>query len=300
MSTHKTTTREKAKAVSLAAKAGAALAAAAAIAVAGLGLPGAAPAAPQGPLALPDTPGYTPPQIDTGAQISQVNLSGTSRRFGALSNAPRIPEAAPTPDFETEAPPPTPPAPTGPEIKYLGPISVGSLKLAMVTVDNVQKVVGRNERIADGKLVDITDQHIGVERENRVFIIERLNKSDDVLGVAAAPQNKIGEEVPGLPLRVGARPFSGKSKDDMMARQSPPKIDALSGPDRAAFNRLYAMRRNAAPNEDDVMRQHWAMEQLQIENEVRFGVNPGKGNGPAPQTPIVGGGGNPNLPRKGT
>lgn len=123
---------------------------------------------------------------------------GASARLAMIKNRPVAVES--TPEESTPIEPEAPTTSTEP-IKYLGPVKMGSLTMALVSVEDKQRPVIKGKTFAssaDGatrtfRLVSVDDEAIVVEEEGKERTIAKATTDGDVISY------------------IGARPAKGKS-----------------------------------------------------------------------------------------
>lgn len=139
-----------------------------------MGLPGlrGAEAVPE-----PTLPQFELPAASqsTGLTLRPVDLGGVSQRLTLVSNSPKT-QAPPDKPVEA-APPPPPPA----ETRFLGVMSMGSAKRALLVEGGRQKFVRVGDALADGsRVVEIHETSVVVESEAGVRrTIELAARSGD-------------------------------------------------------------------------------------------------------------------------
>jgi hypothetical protein len=171
------------------------------------GLPGAA--APTHP---PETIEIKEVSLSRGAadplaSLAPVDFGGVSGRLGLLSNAPKV-EAAPVKIDETPSAAPPPPPPPPPAVRYLGMVSLGGVRLALIHDGTKQRFVGVGAVLSDGRRVKvIEDGRLVVEGPDGEAEILLAPRSGDLLTHAASPAGGLG--------KGGAQPLGARAPGDV-------------------------------------------------------------------------------------
>lgn len=113
-----------------------------------------------------------------------VDLAGVAERLAMVSNHPKVPEPVSAPNAEAGRDGATP-APGVPEVKdpvrYLGPVQMGGLRLALVTEGNRQRFARLGAELTEGTLKLIEDQRITLDAKGTDKVIELAPKTSDVV-----------------------------------------------------------------------------------------------------------------------
>ena len=138
------------------------------------------------PYAPPVAPeGVSKPAAESNPDASEMNGSAIAARFDAIKNRPVPVEVAVIP--HDEIPPPPPPA-TG-DIKYIGPVRLGPVMLAILNVEGKQQSVGKGKTITytlesqahAAKVVEITDTQVTLDEEGTQRVIVRADSGGEVV-----------------------------------------------------------------------------------------------------------------------
>jgi hypothetical protein len=136
-------TKDTARTLARVGQASAVLLGAAAVGVAALGTP--ATVAPPAPAAAGGSAAPLPAPTPLVLPPADADTLGIAERFAQLGNAPQIEVAQEPPAEEPgiDEPPPevAPPSRIADRVRYLGPVAIGQTMLAMVRVDEAQRVV---------------------------------------------------------------------------------------------------------------------------------------------------------------
>jgi hypothetical protein len=126
-----------------------------------------------------------PPAADQGVPKGP-DAAVLAARFDAIGNRP-VPVPPETPDVDPmpDAPPPTPEG----DIKYVGPVKVGSLALAVMSVDGTQRAMGKGrsftykagESTQSAKIVKISDAEVTIDAGGTERVIARSDHGGDVV-----------------------------------------------------------------------------------------------------------------------
>lgn len=147
------------------------------------GIPGSTPEKPTETLTTPQLPPIPRPQAM--ARGPAPDLVAVADRFATIANAPKPREVATTdvsqPGGVAAVPPPPPPPPV--DIKYLGHVGLGGTLFAMVNENQRQQVVGVNDELAAGRVVDITPSELTLDRDGTRRVIELAAKSGSAISM---------------------------------------------------------------------------------------------------------------------
>lgn len=138
-------------------------------------------------------------------------------RFSTIANAPKPPAPPPVADTsmpgDATNPTPVAPPPTPDNIKYLGHVGLGSTLFAMISENQRQAMVGVNDELSAGRVVEITPTELTLDQDGRRKVIELAAKSGSAISmVMPGAANSRGQ-------RGGQRPSI--SPQDIMARSRP-------------------------------------------------------------------------------
>jgi hypothetical protein len=136
---------------------------AAAVTVAGLGVSRQTSDAPVELVAdeLPSLP------KDTSVAMAPLDYAGSATRLGTASNAPRPTPPPPPPTTDKVEPVAPPPAPVEAQLKYLGPVSLGEARLALMNVGGKQRFIGLNEMLEHERVAEIASEKVRLAKTLR-------------------------------------------------------------------------------------------------------------------------------------
>ncbi|MCE7972875.1 MAG: hypothetical protein DYG92_00915 [Leptolyngbya sp. PLA1] len=160
----------------LVAQAACALAILAGLGIAAVGLPGGVDSTPPSSLTLPEVT-VTPAGAGQVAPSRPVDEAGIDARLARFTNAPRVttPVVVNTNDGQPE------PAPSV-ETKYLGPVTMGTRLLALMTIQGRQRFVKVGDQLPDeSRVVEITPVEVVTEGPAGRKTYELASRSGQVL-----------------------------------------------------------------------------------------------------------------------
>ncbi|MBL9000000.1 MAG: hypothetical protein JNK25_02550 [Phycisphaerae bacterium] len=128
------------------------------------GLPGVKPPQPLKPLTLPVVEEALEPDDEQEISKVVVDLGAVADRFGRISNRPSIPAPPPlvTEDPKGAEPPPPPPPPPTEDVKFLGLVHLGTMKMALVSKSDKQSFVSLGGKVGDETVSAITESEITI------------------------------------------------------------------------------------------------------------------------------------------
>lgn len=206
-------------------------------------------------------------------------------RFSTIANAPKPP---PPPVADTTQPggagTPMPPVapPTQDNIKYLGHVGLGATLFAMITENQRQAVVGLNDELSAGRVVEITPDTLTLDRDGARKVIELAAKSGSAISTV-------------MPMSASTRGTRGGPRgqvnpQDIMARSRtqappPPQIVMMNGPEQrrqqawddhfnTATNRLMESGKYKDEGEAKQAAARYAEEMVKVEEEIIQGADP--------------------------
>lgn len=156
-------------------------------------------------------------------QVQGTDARAVADRFATIANAPKAPTPPTTSSDATSnpgaiAPPPPPPPPDN--IKYLGHVGLGATLFAMINENQRQAVVGLNDELSSGRVVEITPQALTLEQNGARKVIELAARTGSAISTV-------------LPMGAGNRGIRGGgtraslSPEDIMARRPAPQAQGV-------------------------------------------------------------------------
>lgn len=130
------------------------------------------------------------PSRKAGANRAEVDTSAVAARLAAVSNHP-TPVEAPKVDAPVATTPPPPPA--GGDLKYLGAVGIGNLRMALVSDGGKQRFVGLGDALSGTTVQAIKDGEVTLASGRTLTLAGRSN---DVV-TRATPGR------PGMPMGAG-------------------------------------------------------------------------------------------------
>lgn len=219
-------------------------------------------------------------------QVQGPDVRAVADRFATIANAPKAPTPPPTSTDAMSnpgaiAPPPPPPPPDN--IKYLGHVGLGATLFAMINENQRQTVVGLNDELSSGRVVEITPQSLTLEQNGARKVIELAARSGSAISTV-------------LPMGAGNRGIRGSgtraplSPEDIMARTRPapqPQGVVFTAADQmreqvyqdhfnTAVNRLQESGLYKDESELKQVADRYANEMARIEQDIMNGDDPEK------------------------
>ncbi len=252
------------------------------------GIPGSTPEKPIESL--------TPPKLDpirrpqAAARGPAPDLVAVADRFSTIANAPKPPPPAPVADTTLPGGPGVPPPVAPPvmdNIKYIGHVGLGATLFAMVNENQRQQVVGINDELEAGRVVEITPSELTLDRDGTRKVIELAAKSGSAISTV-------------LPINAATRGIRGGPRgqinpEDLMARsRSAPRgptvvpntmnLSNLQTPERqawdsnfeAAMSRLKESGRFKDDGEAKEAAARYADEMARVTSDIANGLDPEK------------------------
>jgi len=152
--------------------------------------------------------GQTPPEVLKIPELPALPIAGgppviairpvdgsiVSGRFGAIGNAPKVPEPPPVVVTDAGTSTPEPTSPETVEILYLGPAALGGTRFGLVAEGGLQRIVAIRDVLGDGRVTDITVDQLTLDVDGTEKVIPRSPKGSDVVtranGAGAVAANK--------------------------------------------------------------------------------------------------------------
>lgn len=282
MATGTATTRQSAARLTRASQISALALGGIAAAVLLLGLPGTRSEQAPARLELPTLESLARPQARP--QVYTPDLMAVADRFGTIANSPRQPVVAdaanPNPGNGVMAPTAPPPPPPD-NIKYLGHVGLGSTLFALINENQIQRMVGVEDELSAGKVVEITPEHLTLDRDGTRKVIDRAAKTGPAISSVVPPGA-------GNTRGIRGGPRGNISPEDIMARSrggvvpQAVNVSTLDQPQRQAWddNFTNAMRRmlesgrfKDAGDAKEVAQQY-ADQMARIAEDERVGMDP--------------------------
>lgn len=244
------------------------------------GVPGTTPEKPRETLELPRLDPIARPKV--AARGPTPNVLAVADRFGTIANAPRQP--APVVDTSATGPsgmPATPPPPPPPpdNIRYLGHVGLGSALYAMINEDQRQRVVGVNDEVAAGRVVEITPEELTLDRDGTRKVIALATRSGSSIST-------IQPISAGNTRGVRGGPRGAISPEALMSRPRPSEPVVMLNADTqrrqqawdthfaTATNRLMESGQFKDDDQAKLAAARYAEEMVKVEEEIIQGADP--------------------------
>lgn len=129
------------------------------------------------------------------------SASSIAARFDAIKNRPVPIASDPTPD-DTPPLPPEPPASSS-DIKYVGPVRLGPMMMAILRIEGRQLTTSRgrtlsftsNEEHHTAKVLDVTEDEVTIEENGAERKIARAESSGEVVSYLGSKPSRSGKPV---------------------------------------------------------------------------------------------------------
>lgn len=214
-----------------AAQAGAVILLASGAAIAMMGLPGfslpPAPILETGPVAI-----ATPAPEQVVQPLLPVDFSAIADRLGLISNKPLLPPQDPATTDPTIAEIASPP-PMAEIAKYLGPVTMGAVRLALIVKEEKQHFVKVGDKVGDATVESIGDTSLTFTTQGGTTTVEISPKGTSIVTVAGGGG-------------MGGGPFAGAGNKGGAGRM-PAQNQAVIAAQRAAIARGQVRNNIATP-----------------------------------------------------
>jgi hypothetical protein len=142
-------------------------------------VPGLGKVLPAAPEVKPSTTDEPAPVKPPAAKLDRESAVNVAETFEGLAH---VKKPAPATDVAVVQPPAPPPA--GPAWTYLGPIQEPNRRLALLSINSIQKVLAEGRKYGESKLVSVASDEIVVEDSAGLHHIARSERSETAPRVA--------------------------------------------------------------------------------------------------------------------